>query len=64
MNASETYELELAAYQEALKNYEQAIATNPAIALFLAKPEAPQLRTITPFWSMRKVVTASRRKWK
>jgi hypothetical protein len=64
MNPNEVYEMELKAYELALASYEKAIAENPAIAIFLAKPEKPTVRAISPFWTMRGVVTASRRKWK
>jgi hypothetical protein len=50
---------------EALQaNYEQAIAENPQLAHLLAKPTPSAAPESTPFWSMRKVVTGSRRKWK
>lgn len=64
LTPQEVYECELAAYEAAKANYEKSIADNPAIAMFLAKPEKPALSVISPYWSMRGVVTASRRNWK
>lgn len=64
LNTTDVYEMELKAYEDALANYEKSVTENPTIAFLLAKPEKPTLRAVSPYWSMRGVVTGSRRKWK
>ena len=61
--AVDLYELELSIYSEAIADYEKAIAENPALTMFLAKPMPPQ-RTLRKHWTMKNVVTSSRRKWR
>lgn len=64
LRPKEIYECELAAYEAAKANYEKAVTDNPAIAMWLDNPKKPVMSTTSLYWSMRGVVTASRRNWK
>lgn len=63
LTQSELMEIEISIYRKSLQDYNRAIAENPALEIFLARPKPPTIYHARR-WNMSKVVTNRARRWK